>query len=1203
MSLSNPNPFEERLKKRAPKLFTYDLGGKYTGYNRICPSNVRRQPVILTDAEKEKIDREHPGSYQHALNYGIPGGNKFWFICPRYWSLKDNTSLTEEEVKSGKYGNIIPFKGKDGKPIKSVPPNTSIFEFNAPQEHIGKKGEYIQHYPGFIKSDSHPAGYCLPCCFKQWDSKEQQLRREQCLEKEEGTSVKKPIKEGTDDYIKGADKFPIQPKRMGFLPLVIQRFLKTDNQKCQISVSNVSLKPNYVCLLRQGVEFSRTKSFIGCIADIYGNIIREKVPSIKEMQRILADSMNIDIFASLQNGSLIKTFYKKNEDIKLDDYKDSILYNKTDLSNPSQLETLTNIACAYENFKDFLLSENEIIDYTYLWDLICKENINLFPKGLNLIILEILGNDITDNINIICPTNHFATQFFNSNKKTLLIIKNEEYYEPIYAFEDKKSVIEVMRLFSLNDPNILPNLKDAITNIKNLIMKNCVSLPSIPEVYKFKQNIISSELVKILKTTNYTITNQVINYNGKIIGLLVNKDSSDLFYVPCFPSNIIIDLGDNIVWIDDVKWNSYQKTKIFLEQLSSETDKKIMCLPEIKVIDQELIVGIITETNQFIGVVPEPNIIDDNLEILYENDFIVADKISLLSQEKDTERIKLIKTIKLEKNFYDSFRNTIRILLGNSENSDIRSELEKIINNKFLLYFDKLKKINSLIKDLTQNAIQFILYSDPLIEKIDDINSCIVKDEAECKKNNYCLFNDSDTCNLLIPKQNLLTGQDNEIQYYDKIADELIRYNRIKNFIFQPQTFLSFSNTKYNLKENEILIIQSLLNNEYFTDLIPMNDSLFIKNTVYDTVNPDISTKYAPIIDFSIKDIDEEIDSTTEKSKGKKKLTVITKPVDSDTVEQYITTNIYGKLPEKLVLPDSVESLEGQGEEDGQQAEEGQEGEEGEEAEEGEEGEEDEDEESKNINFTSFLDCKKEQKVLTSKWKELFIKGVSLINYSNHSSFCSFQLIIEIISNFDSSIRIKSINHLKEILLSQYELYKLETYRIGNIWKLQGKITLGEKLLLGEINLENAIMNETYYITNLDILLLSEYYNLPIILLSITKLRENNKTFLVTNKSNSENYYFILVSPVKNEIIQEYRLFIYNKEPQINLQNVNLPMKTDIKISSKFDFKSYMRIQTTIKLKSKKVTTKDDDLDEQELIDALTKLEDTTPKISRPKSR
>ena len=106
MSLSNPNPFEDRLKKRAPKLFEYDLKGKYSGYNRICPSNVRRQPVILTDEEKEKIDREHPGSYNEAINYGIPGGEKFWYICPRYWSLKDNTSLTEEDVKSGKYGNL-----------------------------------------------------------------------------------------------------------------------------------------------------------------------------------------------------------------------------------------------------------------------------------------------------------------------------------------------------------------------------------------------------------------------------------------------------------------------------------------------------------------------------------------------------------------------------------------------------------------------------------------------------------------------------------------------------------------------------------------------------------------------------------------------------------------------------------------------------------------------------------------------------------------------------------------------------------------------------------------------------------------------------------------------------------------------------------------------------------------------------------------
>ena len=105
---------------------------------------------------------------------------------------------------------------------------------------------------------------------------------------------------------------------------------------------------------------------------------------------------------------------------------------------------------------------------------------------------------------------------------------------------------------------------------------------------------------------------------------------------------------------------------MLLTTLSSETDKKILCLPQIKVIEDELIVGIITETNQFISVVPEPNIVDDNLEVLNHSDFMIQIKYQFIL-EKDKERIKLIKTIKLEKNFYESFRNTVRILLGNQK--------------------------------------------------------------------------------------------------------------------------------------------------------------------------------------------------------------------------------------------------------------------------------------------------------------------------------------------------------------------------------------------------------------------------------------------------------------------------------------------------------------------------------------------------------
>ena len=69
---------------------------------------------MLTDEEKDKIDREHPGSYHEAIKYGSDPEKQYWYICPRYWSLKNNTSITEEEAKSGKYGTIIPNHAKKG---------------------------------------------------------------------------------------------------------------------------------------------------------------------------------------------------------------------------------------------------------------------------------------------------------------------------------------------------------------------------------------------------------------------------------------------------------------------------------------------------------------------------------------------------------------------------------------------------------------------------------------------------------------------------------------------------------------------------------------------------------------------------------------------------------------------------------------------------------------------------------------------------------------------------------------------------------------------------------------------------------------------------------------------------------------------------------------------------------------------------------
>ena len=53
----------------------------------------------------------------------------------------------------------------------------------------------------------------------------------------------------------------------------------------------------------------------------------------------------------------------------------------------------------------------------------------------------------------------------------------------------------------------------------------------------------------------------------------------------------------------------------------------------------------------------------------------------IISNTEDTERIKIIKKIQLETNFYNTFRNTIRILLGRPEYSDLRQEILNIIKS------------------------------------------------------------------------------------------------------------------------------------------------------------------------------------------------------------------------------------------------------------------------------------------------------------------------------------------------------------------------------------------------------------------------------------------------------------------------------------------------------------------------------------------
>jgi len=100
-----------------------------------------------------------------------------------------------------------------------------------------------------------------------------------------------------------------------------------------------------------------------------------------------------------------------------------------------------------------------------------------------------------------------------------------------------------------------------------------------------------------------------------------------------------------------------------------------------------------------------------------------------------------------------------------------------------------------------------------------------------------------------MPAKNLITEKQNDIFYYKRLADEFIRYSRIKKFMFMPQLFLSFSNVPYNLRENEIILNQSTLTQEYFENLIPAVQNKYAKFVSYDMAQPANEQPYDNVFD------------------------------------------------------------------------------------------------------------------------------------------------------------------------------------------------------------------------------------------------------------------------------------------------------------------------------------------------------------------
>jgi hypothetical protein len=1108
MKLNKPYYFQTQIEKKDPILILKEDTPQFNSYSRTCRSDMRRQPVILTDAQLAKINKEFNGFLrdEDVIKYGSDPKNQFNYICPRYWCLKTNTIIDPKDLtyvtnKDGKKELIHPTCGKVlSRNDKQVKPGHYIYEFY---------GENEKRYPGF-QTDKHPDGYCLPCCFDKYNTEGRIKAKERCQQKQtvENNKQNKPkaeekVKE-EDEYIKGPDKFPLDPGRWGYLPVEIQKILHEVNADCQISKTNTNIKQDHPCLLRHGVSVNNKQSFVSCISDVlfFGKkMIDEenksftkvaKILTIKEMRERIIKAINIDSFIKYQNGNLVTDFHDVHSKVDINKYTNSKLYSKLNMNNEVDKSYYTKVISAYENFTNFMSDDDAIIDHTYLWDIICMPNKYLFPNGVNLVIFKLPHDDITNNVQLLCPTNHYSSEFYEARKPTLMMIVEEGYYEPIYSYTVSQNKLIIAKEFKEYDPQLSKTMRAVFKEIiKPFFNMICRPLESMPNIYKAKRPLLLYNLVQKLDKYEYKPIKLVVNFTNKVIGIIAEEPgvSGRTGFIPCYPSAIDENLKHNLDYVfmtDTNLWNTYENTVQFLDKLEKRSKKRreqadIPCKPAFKIIEDEHIVGILTETNQFIQLsspireedinkdIDIPSIYNDNYIVNSKNNPMVSIDVPIATTDDvDKERVDYIKKIKLESGFYNVFRNTIRILLNDYENVNIREQVEGEMLKEYIIYSEKLINIDKLLRHLVKDKIQFI-GDDNYYKVINDITTCIVKDKEKCQSTpNLCTISENGKCNLILPKKNLISGKTNENIYYGRVSDELIRYNRIKSFMLQPQTYLLFGNISYNLRENEIILIQSLLNQEYFETLTPTVANKYIKFNSYDETEPLMTQIYEnkiPSLDHAI---------------GRKNEKTCTKTINN---------------------------------------------------------------------------------IKSSIWKQCFPDSYKEIDYTN-INYCTFNMIIDLIEKKTGDKY--NVNQIKNDLYNEYKKY-LDNYKnkILDILILEGKKTLGDQVVADTLSFINFIYTDNYFLTTFDLWLLVQKYEIPTIFISqkfILQTKYEKNAFLGYGNIN-DKFAFILIPGYRPENVPSFKLIVSNENDVfISLNNLDENCKERIQyaVDNKISINEYL---------------------------------------------
>ena len=155
---------------------------------------------------------------------------------------------------------------------------------------------------------------------------------------------------------------------------------------------------------------------------------------------------------------------------------------------------------------------------------------------------------------------------------------------------------------------------------------------------------------------------------------------------------------------------------------------------------------------------------------------------------------------------------------------------------------------------------------------------------------------------------------------------------------------------------------------------------------------------------------------------------------------------------------------------------------------------------------------------------------------------CLWEFIMEIINDFTG--KTNDIAVIKQTLISEYQ--KLDMKHVRIILACQGKRKLVTSIDRGA-DIDAIIINQDYYISNLDLFLLAQYYKIPFVLIGGKKLYENFKSTVLKKERNIAAYlhdgvdYYYIIHAQMPKINKPAKYSIIQKNNNIRISKMDVP--------------------------------------------------------------